>query len=56
MKKNIRIRGTWDQVAAAKTAQRKQMLEQGALDGRFRQRSEPNPKAYKRVKYRPSAE
>jgi hypothetical protein len=56
MKKNIRIQGTWDQVAAAKTAQRKQMLEQGALDGRFRQRSEPNPKAYKRVKYRPSAE
>jgi len=52
MKKNIRIQGTWDQVAAARTAQRKQMLEQGALDGRFRQRSEPNLRAYKRTRYR----
>ena len=56
MKKKLRITGTWDQVAAARAAQRKQMLEQGALDGRFRQRSEPNPKAYKRTKYRHQGE
>ena len=56
MKRKIQIKGTWDQVAAARTSQRQQMLEQGALDGRYRQRSEPNPRAYKRAKYRHSQE
>lgn len=56
MKRKIQIKGTWDQVTAARTSQRQQMLEQGALDGRYRQRSEPNPRAYKRVKYRHSQE
>jgi hypothetical protein len=56
MKRKIKITGSWNQVAAARTAQRQQMLEQGALDGRFRQRSEPNPRAYSRKKYRYSQE
>jgi hypothetical protein len=56
MKNKIQVKGTWNQVAAARTVQRRQMLEQGALDGRYRQRSEPNPRAYRRKKYRYSQE